>query len=71
MADSIAQAEARSITPPGALTGIRVLDFTWAIRLLLEHVDEFHGQGISQEELDKPRVSRLLTRIFSRTKQRD
>jgi len=46
-------------------------DFTEAIRLLLEHVDEFHGQGISQEELDKPGVSRLLTRIFSRTKQRD
>ena len=46
-------------------------DFAEAIRLLLEHVDEFHGHGISQEELDKPGVSRLLTRIFSRAKQRD
>ena len=46
-------------------------DFTEAIRLQPEHVDEFYRQGISQAELDKPGVSRLLTRMFSRTKPRD
>ena len=48
-----------------------VEDFTEAIRLQPEHLDAFQKQKISQAEMNKPGVSRLVTRIFPRTKPRD